>query len=491
MTGRWPPGSRHDTLLKTVAAAPFPFEVSIAPSETGTSGSKWELTGLDPATGSSVTHTYLLPGQEQGDYLDLFGKVALSFGTRLPRNSHKEQSSAPALPYRVLLDRSVSPDIWYGYGDPAVTHVPAALGGGEEDWYYLLVTSNDAPNAFPILRSRSLSDWELAGFVFPEGRKPSWAKDGLGVSDYWAPEMHAAGGQFLVCFAAREQGGSLAIGLARSSRPEGPFVSGDAPLVTGGVIDPHLFVDRVGRTFLFWKEDSNDVWPSRLSALLHEHAGLVGALFPSIEDQRTASLVLTIWPWVRSLEPMERFLVQQVLIEAVVADFANLRQRLKSLLEAAIPEGARAAVGSILAAMRTPVYAQELDPDTYRLKGGRVVVLENDQAWEAHLIEGIWVVQHADRFYMFYSGNDFSTPGYGTGVAVAPSPLGPYRKTKRPLLHSTADWVGPGHPSVAPGLDGEPWLFLHAFFPGQAGYKKFRVLLAVPVGFDRDGVTLR
>src|SRR5688500_1805103 len=244
-------------------------------------------------------------------YLDLFGKVALSFRTRLPRNSHKEQPSGLALPYRVLLDKSVSPDIWYGYGDPAVTHVPAAPGGGEEDWYYLLVTSNDAPNAFPILRSRSLSDWELSGFVFPEGRKPSWTEDGPGVSDYWAPEMHAAGGQFLVCFAAREKGGSLAIGLARSSRPEGPFVGDDVPLVTGGVIDPHLFVDRAGRMILFWKEDSNDVWPSLLSALLHEHAGLVGELFPSIEDQRTASLVLTIWPWVRSLEPMERFLVQQ------------------------------------------------------------------------------------------------------------------------------------------------------------------------------------
>src|SRR5687768_14034716 len=108
MTGRW-----HDKLLKMVATAPFPFQVSIAPSETGTSGLKWELTGVDPATGSSVTHTYLLPGQEQGDYLDLFGKVALSFGTRPPRNRHGERPPAPALPYRVLLDKSVSPDIWY------------------------------------------------------------------------------------------------------------------------------------------------------------------------------------------------------------------------------------------------------------------------------------------------------------------------------------------------------------------------------------------
>ena len=144
-----------------------------------------------------------------------------------------------------------------------------------------------------------------------------------------------------------------------------------------------------------------------------------------------------------------------------------------------------AAAGDILAAMRAPVYAQKLDPGTRRLVGDRTVVLENDQDWEAHLVEGIWVVQRSDRFYLFYSGNDFSTPEYGTGVAVATSLLGPYRKMDRPLLRSTAEWAGPGHPSVAQGPDGGPWLFLHAFFPGQAGYKRFRALLAVPVSFER------
>jgi len=100
-------------------------------------------------------------------------------------------------------------------------------------------------------------------------------------------------------------------------------------------------------------------------------------------------------------------------------------------------------------------------------------------------------VQHGDRFYLFYSGNDFSTPDYGTGVAVAASPLGPYRKMERPLLRSTAQWAGPGHPSVAPGPDGELWLFFHAFFPGQAGYKRFRALVAAAIGFAGDSVTLR
>jgi hypothetical protein len=101
----------------------------------------------------------------------------------------------------------------------------------------------------------------------------------------------------------------------------------------------------------------------------------------------------------------------------------------------------------------------------------------------------VWVSEHAGRFYLFYSGNDFSTRHYGIGAAVASDPLGPYVKTE-PLLRSSADWVGPGHPSVAPGPDGEPWLFLHAFPPGQLGYKAFRALLAAKLAFGPEGPSL-
>jgi len=474
-----------DMILETSPAAPFSFTIRLTP---GAAGQAYEITGVD-ATGAQTSRRYELCGREQSDYLDLFERIARDFGTRLPRT--RQESVAPTFeaPYRVLLDRNISPEIWYGYGDPAVTFVPAQRTG-DGDWYYLFATSNDAPNSFPILRSRTLESWEPVGFVFPEGRKPSWAADGLNVSDYWAPEMHLVGEGCLVCFTARQKDGSLAIGLAWSSRPEGPFESDDAPLVGGGVIDPHLFVTRDGRTFLFWKEDSNDVWPALLSAFLHEHPNHVASLFPLPEDQRTASLALTLWPWVEALEPMERFLVQQVLIEAVVEDFAGFRQRLQALLSGDASEGIAQPVRNILAALRTPVFAQEFDPSTRRLMGERTVVLENDQAWEAHLIEGIWVLEHEGSFHMFYSGNDFSTPEYGTGVAVADSPLGPYRKMEQPLLRSSAEWLGPGHPSVALGPDGAPWLFLHAFFPGETGYKKFRALLAVPLAFGEGRVSL-
>jgi hypothetical protein len=92
---------------------------------------------------------------------------------------------------------------------------------------------------------------------------------------------------------------------------------------------------------------------------------------------------------------------------------------------------------------------------------------------------------------MFYAGNDFSTPAYGIGVAVADQPLGPYVKQGEPLLRSTREWTAPGHASVAPGLDGRPQLFFHAFHPGTGGYNAFRALLTVGLEFHDDRVEVK
>jgi arabinan endo-1,5-alpha-L-arabinosidase len=66
--------------------------------------------------------------------------------------------------------------------------------------------------------------------------------------------------------------------------------------------------------------------------------------------------------------------------------------------------------------------------------------------------------------------------------------VGPYRKQGEPLLRSTSEWLAPGHASVAPGLDGEPQLFFHAFHPLTGGYNAFRALLTVGLSFSRERV---
>jgi hypothetical protein len=165
-------------------------------------------------------------------------------------------------------------------------------------------------------------------------------------------------------------------------------------------------------------------------------------------------------------------------IEAALANW----QRVKSaLLEFGLAP-------AILDAMSTPIRAQRIAEDGRSLLGEDKIVLCNDLDWEGHLIEGPFVTRQNGRYWLFYAGNDFATPHYGIGVAVADHVLGPYVKQGEPLLRSTSEWAAPGHASVAAGLNGDPQLFFHAFHPGTGGYNAFRALLTVGLHFDRDAV---
>jgi hypothetical protein len=464
------------------------FRVTIAGSRAEDRVRVFRVVGAQGGTGPEATADYRLPERTHNAYLDISAGLAQRFGTRVPRNRRPADAASSTVPYRPLLTENLAPGVLHGYGDPAVLRVVEDDG---EPWYYLLSTSNDAPDSFPIARSRDLRDWSPAGFVFPRGAKPGWAADGEGVGDFWAPEMHRVGGEYRVYFAARERDTrELSIGVATSASPAGPFATPDEPVLRGGVIDPHVVVEPDGAAYLFWKEDTNGVWPGLLHGLLHDHGRLIAELLPDAGDRRTASLLAAMWPWARTLEPMEQFFVRQPLVEAVTDRFAEVRARLGALLASEADPAVRGAIRGVLEAMRTPIRAQRLSPDGLRLEGERTLVLENDREWEAHLIEGVWVARQGDRHYLFYAGNDFSTARYGIGVAVADGPLGPYRKMPEPLLRSTAEWWGPGHPSVAEGPDGEPWLFLHAFFPGRTGYNEFRALLAVPLAFEDERVSI-
>lgn len=433
----------------------------------------------------SRTKLYRLPGHDQERYLDFLSEAARDFGLRNPANRGDFQAAPAGPALKPLLTRPVSPDILYGYGDPCVVQAPDPDTGRTAWW--LTFTSNDAPEAFPILKSGDLTDWRLEGFVFPEGRTPPWTLTGRDQADFWAAELHRMGEEWWVLFAARRPDRDLAIGLAKGPSPKGPFTPEPKPLLDGGVIDPHLFVGQDGQRLLYWKEDANGVWPRELATLLAADPTLAHALFEAEPDRRTAAFAGAVWPWAQQREPMEQFFVLQPLIEAVTADHTAFAARLAACARAR-PDQA-GSLGAVMTALTTRIFAQPLSADGRTLEGERVVVLENDQPWEAHLIEGVWVTRQAGRFHMLYAGNDFSTAHYAIGAAVADHPLGPWRKTG-PLLRSSRDWIGPGHPSVAPGPDGQPWLFLHAYLPGHVGYKAFRALLGAPLRFGPDGPSL-
>src|SRR5581483_11825165 len=125
------------------------------------------------------------------------------------------------------------------------------------DTYFMVTTSGDAPDAFPIRTSKDLGTWTQVGSVFPDGKKPAWA-----VSDFWAPEIHAVGSGYVCYYTARDATGRLCVGAATASSPTGPFTDIGHPLQRDadvGSIDPTEFEDADGTKYLYWKSDGNDV----------------------------------------------------------------------------------------------------------------------------------------------------------------------------------------------------------------------------------------
>jgi len=422
------------------------------------------------ATDGRVRH-YRIAGGEQHHYEAFYDRLAGDFDTRRP---HRGDAALPAPSgprWQPLITDNLSPQILSGYGDPAVLKT--------DDGYYLVATSNDAPDAFPVLRSDDLEKWSVAAFAFPQGEHPGWTIAGARVGDFWAPEIARVGAEYWLTYTARDITGRLSVGLAKSDDPSGPWRDIGAPLLTGGTIDAHVFVDDAGAATLFWKEDRNGLWPRPLAGLLRGDRQLVEAMFESERDRRTAEFAAAIQPWANGRPTMERFFLMQPLIAAALADWPRVKATLLA-----------AGQTQLLEAMRTPIFAQSLAGDGKSLVGDRTMLLENDLDWEGHLIEGPWVTCQRGRYWMFYAGNDFASPSYGIGVAVADDLLGPYVKQARPLLSSNSEWLAPGHASVAPGLDGEPQLFFHAYHPGTGGYNAFRALLTVRLRFTATSVEL-
>lgn len=126
--------------------------------------------------------------------------------------------------------------------------------------------------AFPIrvATNKSLSSWKQVGSIISETSFPLWTKKD---SRFWAPEVHLIDGQYVSYFSAESaKSGRFCIGAAVASRPQGPFVAENEPLVCSskvGLIDPTYFRDPAsGQGYACWKEDSNDLAPQRPTNLV-------------------------------------------------------------------------------------------------------------------------------------------------------------------------------------------------------------------------------
>ena len=138
---------------------------------------------------------------------------------------------------------------------------PGVFFDEETGVYWMVSTSGDSPNAFPIRSSKDLVRWKLEGYAFPQNRRPSWAK-----SDFWAPEIHKLfDGSFVLYFTARSNAsGCLSVGVATLDQSAddlaGPWIDSGSPLITNklGAIDATFYANE-SSNYIIWKVDGNSV----------------------------------------------------------------------------------------------------------------------------------------------------------------------------------------------------------------------------------------
>ncbi len=121
----------------------------------------------------------------------------------------------------------------------------------------------------------------------------------------------------------------------------------------------------------------------------------------------------------------------------------------------------------------TPLWAQPLSDDGTKLMGERREILRNEAPWEAHLVEGPFILRRGGWFYMFYSADACCGRrcNYKLGVARARALLGPWeRNPGNPILAANDSWKCPGHGSIVTDPGGRTFLLYHAYDPTDFEY---------------------
>jgi arabinan endo-1,5-alpha-L-arabinosidase len=197
---------------------------------------------------------------------------------------------------RVLAPAYENPVLRNDAPDPSV--IRAADGA-----YYAYTTQSYHDAVFhnvPVLRSEDLITWELLGDAMPT--RPDWTPPGVDRGDVWAPHAIRFGDRYHLYFSARRIEGKMAIGVATSESPGGPFVDAiGEPLVTGELafeaIDPFVMEAPDGHKYIYWGSDGAPIRVQRLSA---DGLSLAGEPQPLLEPDGSSEyegLVEGAWVW--------------------------------------------------------------------------------------------------------------------------------------------------------------------------------------------------
>lgn len=153
----------------------------------------------------------------------------------------------------------------------------------------------------------------------------------------------------------------------------------------------------------------------------------------------------------------------------------------------------------------TPIWGVELHPDTLLPMGEKVDLIfgnpwENgyERIGENHAmteitpadmpyIEGAWMTKYRNKYYLQYACPGTEINGYGDGVYVGDSPLGPFTQaSNNPFSYKPGGFMtGAGHGSTMKDLQGRFW---HTATMRISKNHIFERRVGIwPAGFDEDG----
>lgn len=177
--------------------------------------------------------------------LMLAGLVASSAGCAAWHERHR-QAAAGGEAQAVRTFKN--PVLDHDFADPMVLRA-------SDGWYYAYATQTPKDGRtlnIQVARSQDLVTWEDLGDALPV--KPNWAQK---TQNLWAPHVLEDRGTYFMYYSAEpDTRDGLALAVATSSSPAGPFTDKGSPLQKGPGfvnIDPMPFDDpKTGKKLLYW-----------------------------------------------------------------------------------------------------------------------------------------------------------------------------------------------------------------------------------------------
>jgi hypothetical protein len=135
------------------------------------------------------------------------------------------------------------------------------------------------------------------------------------------------------------------------------------------------------------------------------------------------------------------------------------------------------------AARPARIVSRRLSESGEDLVGESTVLVVPTFSWEGGVVEGPSIVRWNGVYLLFYSGSDWSSDHYATGLAICASERGPCVKSQRPVLASRPSQVSPG--GLSAFVSGRHLLVAFHVWRHGVGYPRgARCLVISQLGFE-------